>query len=235
MAIVASDALAWWDFQDGSGTTVVDKITVSPTNLTLFNTPSWVTGGPTNLPNGVDFNGTTQYAQAAKDYDYASGEGTVSVWVNSDNVSSLRTITDDSNLGGEHSLFFNTGNNLLSRSRFGGVDRDISTSVSTSTLYHIVYAFKSGDMQLYVNNVSVGTNTGTGVLSDTGSNFTIARRAVTSAAFLDGRIFQVVVLNRRITTAEVGELWNSGAGVTYDQLFSAAPTPRRLMMMGVGM
>ena len=60
MAIVESDVLGWWDFEEGSGTSVADEISTSPTNMDLVATPTWVTGGPTNLANGIDLNGSSQ-------------------------------------------------------------------------------------------------------------------------------------------------------------------------------
>jgi hypothetical protein len=218
MAIVEADVLGWWDFEEGSGTSVSDEIAASPANIDLVASPSWVTGGPTNLPNGVDLNGSGQYGNISKDYDFPSSEGTLSIWFNADTISGTQAVIGNGNLGGECDIFFFSGS-LFGRSRFSS-DRDVTTSVSASTLYLVTWAFKSGDMEMYVNGSSVGTNTGAGTLNDAGNNLVIGRRAGSSTLYFNGKIFQANLFNRRLTTAEVGELYNSGDGVTYSGLFS---------------
>lgn len=214
MALSASDVMGWWDFEEGSGTTVADE--TGSFDCSLANSPLWVTDGPSNLPKGVDFNGTNQYGEVSNDYD--PSEGALCVWMKTDTTADFRVVAGNGNGGGEADIFF-FGGLLYGRSRFGTGDDQVTTTISVSTLYHVVWAFKSGDMALYVNGSLVGTNTATGTLVDNNNNLFFARRSGSASAYYNGKLYQVVLLNRRPSTAEVGEMYNSGAGITYSGLF----------------
>ena len=237
MAIVIGDVLDWWNFQDGSGTTVLSQKS-GGTNIALTGTPTWVTGGPANLPNGVDFDGSSQYGLAATDYNFT--EGAFGVWFSADTLSGTDTICGNGNLGGAgEGDIFCSGTTLTGRSRVTtpSADKDVTSTISTATLYFVVFNMKPAAFELFVNGSSVSTNTTAGTPLTGGSQqFVVARRSPISAtAYLDGKIFQTMIFNRILTSTEVSDLYNAGAGKTYAQLFSAPTASNQYFtMMGVG-
>lgn len=234
MALVAGDVLGWWNCQEGSGSTTADQSGNSHIG-TLGATATWTTGGPTNIPNGILFAGVLSSSNVTVAFDYDVTQGALGVWFN---VSALGTtvIAGNGNLGGEFDLFFESGS-LKSRSRYTS-DQTItsSTTPSTGTTYFVLYNFVSGGMELFLNASSVGTNANTGTLNDTGDNFVWGQRT-DGSLLLTGKIFEVMLLNRTLTGAEITALYNAGAGQTYAQAIGGTPaiqTIRNLGLLGVG-
>jgi hypothetical protein len=229
MAILESEVKVWLDMEEGSGTTTTNESTVSSTNGALFGTTSWVTGGPTNIANGIDLDGTSGRIDVAENFDFADGNGCLAVWVNADTTAGFQFIADLGNSGGEATLFLwdSQTNRLVSRTSYDNVDRDIvsSTLFSINTTYLVLYNFAAGDMELFLNNISVGTNTNGTTIDTTTENFRIgARSSSTGSFFLDGTVYQALLFDRPLDATERAAIYNSGAGTTYSGYFGASAT-----------
>lgn len=227
--ITTSDVMGWWDFQDGSGSTVTDKITTSPTNGVISNA-TWITGGPTNLPAGVNCDGTNDYVTIPKDYDFATSNGAIAIWykINVAPTSGQQmTLTDIGSGGGEMTTYIQnfTGDKWLRGLTRYTSDRtiDSSTRPGLAVNQFTVYNFQSGNMSLYLNTTNVGTNVNTGSIVDQNYNLFICRLASGSGYDFNGKIHQVILFNRPIDSTEVSSLFNSGAGKTYAQYFTTTP------------
>lgn len=228
MAIVTGDVLGWWDFQEGSGSTSADKITAGGTNATLGSLTSWTTGGPTNLPNGVNFpaSGANSFVEVAKLYTATSAS--YSTWVLMNSTTTNQQVIGNGGLGGagQGDIFMEavTANKIKGRSRVSGADYTIvsSSSVSTATLYHMVYTVTNGAQALFINGSSEGTTTGaTTLISPATDNLLFGQRSQKNNTFLlNGKIFQGILFNRELTSTEVSDLYNTGTGKTYAQMFS---------------
>jgi len=229
MAILESEVLVWADMEEGSGTTTANESTVSSTNGALFGTTSWVTGGPTNIANGIDLDGTSGRIDIAEDFDFADGNGSVVLWFNADSISGFQFLMDMGNSGGEATLFLwdNYTNRLVSRTGYNNTDYDIvsSSPVAINNTYCVIYNFASGAMEMFLDNVSVGTNTNTGTIDTTTQNLRIgARSSSTGSLFFDGTIYQALVFDRTLDATERAAIYNSGDGVTYTGYFGASAT-----------
>ncbi len=225
MALASTDIANWWDFSDGSGTSVTDQ--KGSDDISLFNTPGWVTSGPTNISDGVDFNGTDEYGDSG--VNYVLGAGAVTVWVNVDaSTSGEQVIIGAGNMGGDFDMFISDSQtDLYGRTRFGAADAHvIDTAFAYTTLYCITYTWDSADasQSLFVNGVEVDTNTSSGSIAGTSDTMKVSRRSGSSSKFMDGKVYQVSVANRKITLAEHDEIRNSGNGITYASLFPASST-----------
>lgn len=225
MAIVLSDVLGWWDFQEGSGSTSTDQIGTQ--NATLGSLASWTTGGPTNLPNGVNLpaSGANSFVQVARNYTATSAS--FSTWVLMNNITSNQCIMGNGGLGGagQGDIFMEASalNKIKGRARISGADATItsSSSVSTSTLYHIVYTVTNGAQTLYINGTSEGTTSNTTTLVSPATNNLIfgQRSQLNNTFLLNGKVFQGILFNRALTSTEVSDIYNAGAGKTYSQMF----------------
>lgn len=224
MAIVPADVLGWWDCQEGTGSTINDE-TSNNRDASKGSSVSWTTGGPTNLPNGLSFpGGGDANSKCVVSFDYDYSEATMAVWVNVTSApSETNWVIGLGNGGGEGDVLIenNTGYKIVGIAN-NGADRKIvnGTAISTNTLYHVVYCVKSGAFELFVNGSSVGTNTGTGTLADAGNNFVWGQRSNEgNTRHLVGKIHQVCLFNRALTSAEVSQLYNGGSGRVYANAF----------------
>jgi hypothetical protein len=224
MAIATTDVLGWWDCQEGTGSTAADS--KGAHNAALAASASWTTGGPANLPNGISFPGSaTSGNSVSVPFDYDFSAGCVAFWFNAASVSGTAVVVGNGNGGGEFDILLSGSTSITSRSRYG-TDRDITSAISLSTRYFAVYNFASGAMELFLNGSSVGTNANTGTISDSGLNFVWGNRAdLTDAGTpFNGKIFQVILFNRVLTSTEITALYNAGAGKRYSQAFGTLYT-----------
>ena len=89
-----------------------------------------------------------------------------------------------------------------------------STGVSDDEWHHIVGMWNGLHLKLFVDGIEVGTPTAwTYAQEYNGGEFKIGKRS-TGLNFV-GSIDEVGVWNRALTSAEVIELYNSGAGITH--------------------
>lgn len=108
-----------------------------------------------------------------------------------------------------------------------------SWSPSTATWYHVVVSYdaSAGSATLYINGSQFGsTITGlkTSIFNGT-SPFTLGYDGF---QYFDGLLDMVGVWNVALTSSEVTELYNSGAGVQYP--FASATNHSKLLLLGVG-
>lgn len=242
--IGSGDVAGWWDFQEGTGSTVADSIASKNGAITGA---TWTTGGPTNLPNMLDLvAASSHHIKVTNDYDLS--DGTVCVWVNVDNfdiTANLETvIVGFGDLGGEMDLMTTQRDgtdDFRGRSRIGGSDRDVDiNSQSTGVLYHVCYGWKSSStddtVQIWKDGSSVTSSTANwGAITDINHNMYWGRRSDGSATKkYDGKIGQTILFNKLLTTTEVAAIYNSGAGCTYSSFNfstntcgggSSTPTP----------
>lgn len=225
MAISPSDVSGWWDFQEGTGTTSAD-LSGNSHIATLGATAGWGTGGPANLPNGVTLPGLLATSKIVVSNDFDQSTGCACFWYTTTSVADA-LLMGNGNAGGEFDVFMiGATTNLLSRTRYT-TDRDISssTTVTTATRYFVTYNFVSGGMQLFINASSVGTNTNTGTISDSGKNLVWGQDSdELGGDLLKGSIFQGILFNRVLTGTEITALYNGGSGQTYAQAFAPATT-----------
>lgn len=219
MAITKTDVAGWWDFDEGTGTTITDK--TGANNGTAANTPTWVSDGPTNLPNGLDFvAASSQFVDFNN--NYTNNSGSAAAWFRPDTVATNGVLFGDGNVGGggDFDLYI-TSSTIQGRTRFvTSGDEIVSNAISNNILYFVVYTWTDPDLELFLNGSSVDTNsTGTGGITAGTDDLHAATRTSESGLFYDGSIYQTILFNRVLTSAEVSELYNSGAGITYEQFF----------------
>lgn len=99
----------------------------------------------------------------------------------------------------------------------------IHTFSTTGAWTHIVARISGTAASLYVNNVSAGTGTFSGTRNSLTNNNIIGGGFQDSGErIMDGNIDEVGFWSRAITTDEIAELYNGGAGLTYP--FTSANT-----------
>lgn len=190
--------------------------------------------------NALDFDGTDDFITLPDSDDNTdldlTGNITISAWVNvdDDDITILANRTDYE--GVESGYYFGTdatGHLVFFSGDNTGNDNAAAVAVSTnaisvSTWSHIVAIKNSTDIQFYINNVDAGTDTVAratigynGAVKDRyigasfdGSGHTYGGAdGFGSKQYTDGRIDNVMVFSKALSSAEVAALYNSGSGI----------------------
>jgi prepilin-type N-terminal cleavage/methylation domain-containing protein len=123
---VGSDAVADWEFDEGSGTTAIDS-SGNGNNATLVNGPTWrcASTNTSNTPSGqgcaLSFNGVNNYVTSTVS---GLGDGTISLWLNNQSSLPGHVVLGKRNTGcfgsavyintpGTQLTFYNTGPEAL--------------------------------------------------------------------------------------------------------------------------
>jgi len=112
-------------------------------------------------------------------------------------------------------------------------------TLSTGAWHHLVGTFNggTGNVRIYVNNTQYTTASARTGIFNSSAPFRIGhadRFASLTNGYFDGLIDEVGIWTKELTSTEVSDLYNSGAGIPYDAGGGGgSPTPT-LMMMGVG-
>jgi len=224
---LADNLVAYWELEEASGDRVDSHSTY---DLTQSGTPSNATGVQ---GNGVDLELSSSQHLYVADPFHISNNLSISSWIkpesftNNDNRWICRWYNQT-----EYILRLNAGKVDVLHSCSGGtVQVTGASSLSTGTWYHIVTTYNSTDgLKVYVNNGSPLTAAANGTINNSVEPFTIgvARSsggAVAAGTLFDGIVDEVGVWDKTLTTDEVAELYNSGAGMSYaDITGGAAPT-----------
>lgn len=112
---------------------------------------------------------------------------------------------------------------------------DKAATIAQNTLYHLIVTYKlsTGVATYYLNASSLGTtgSGGTAWSGGTGS-LAIGRRSGASA-YQNGKMDEIGIWSRELTSGEVTQLYNGGAGLAYP--FSSGTTLPFRALLGVGL
>ena len=88
----------------------------------------------------------------------------------------------------------------------------LSVSVSSypaNNVYHMIFTLSGTTQTLYINGVSVATNSGGAAPSLSGTALTIGNRSNLSGTYLGGNVYLTKFYNRALTAAEVLQNFNA--------------------------
>lgn len=226
-----ADVVAWWSCDEESGTRVDSSANAN--DLTDNNSVLFGTG---KISNACDFESTNSEYLSIADASQTGldllGDWTWSGW-----------IWLESNTGGDPLMekwldsttrsialqYQTTPRIILYHSNNGTTQGscDISTTLNTSTWYHlsISYDISAADLHLYVNGSNVGDDlSGCFTVTYDNSNPFYLGRSTASGTYLDGLLDEVVITNTVLTSTEITELYNSGNGISYNDYFNPTST-----------
>jgi hypothetical protein len=183
------------------------------------------------INNSYDFDGSNDYVNIG-DYIGGSEKISISVWVYPHSTSGENSIIGYYDYcGNDRSLDYGIGNGnarirLYSHGFYPEIEEviDIGTLFSTSTIplnewTNLVLTFdKDGEGKLYVNGSLEDTIDGNGLaLHNSGNNAYIGKMnpSCPVLAYFDGKIDEVGIWSRELTSTEVEDLYNDGEGISY--------------------
>lgn len=232
---LTDNILAAFHFDESSGN--ASDSSPNANNLTNNGTVTYSTG---KLANAAYFDGTSgmyfSRANASLTGLKNTGDQTISLWAYFTNgspasgtfyamVSLEATSAPAYNIG-----YGNEGGTLRFQyvtSSGGGSQTAgrVSYTLSSGTWYHIVFTYKSSTsgIEVFINGTSVGTATASAVKTADG-NFQIGKTSGFGNTMY-GRLDEVNVWSRVLTSSEITQLYNSGSGIAYPYPTSVTPTP----------
>ena len=156
-------------------------------------------------------------------HDPGSGEFTWAAWIRADTIDRVGFVFHKGNsstgTGGIVQLNVLSDNKMRIGVFVGGWEFISSTNtISVDTWYYCVFRRDSSDnITLYVNDTSWASGTKAGEINNA-NDFVVGAQELTAgigASSFTGKIDEVAVWSRAITTGEMTELYNSGAGLQY--------------------
>ena len=160
--------------------------------------------------NFLDFDGSDAFVNCGGDIDVV-GAFTISAWVNPDNFSyQLMSIASQGN------SFFGFSDHAERRLMFqgqgsGANNLKSNTDLAHSTWHHIVLTVSgtnAGDGAIYVNGSRDDDGDSTVFL--TAGDFVIGKMPNASSRYMNGKITQVAIYNKVLTSTEVSGIYNLG-------------------------
>lgn len=95
----------------------------------------------------------------------------------------------------------------------------LSQTLSNATMYHIVWQYdvSAGQVEIFINSVSIGTVSGgaTSIFDGT-SPFTVGEFGPGLTENLDSIVDEIGTWSKLLTQTEIDDLYNSGSGIPYE-------------------
>lgn len=230
-AVLANNPIAYYEFDETSGTDVID--TVAANNGAYFDsvTLGVVSGGP-NLGTAVDFTGGFA---ALPDVVGLHNQFTIEAWIYADTLSGINAIVAQTWDNGAVHLNVTdelSGAGTLQAAHFSGADSHTNGGViATGTWYHVVAtADTTGSNYLYINGVlnTDATLTSSGAVGNW-SNTLIGAwannfNAHTPERFFDGKIDEVAFYDSALSAQDIAAHYAA----------ATVPEPSSAALLGLG-
>lgn len=213
--------VAFWKLDEAAGATRVDS---GPNNLDLtdFNTVGQVAG---IISSAADFNGSNTYLERNNEaaLQFNAGSWTISFWakyLKANNTGTVGFISKDA--GGSRA--FHIQRNVTSKDievmLNGGTLHNViaDADIPDDTWHHIVIVKDTvlNTVTGWINNVEKSTVSIPAGDITGGASFVIGGINFSGPGeILDGAIDEVGIWNRLLNSTEIGNLYNSGAGITH--------------------
>jgi hypothetical protein len=204
--------VAWWTLDEGGGTKASDS-SGNRLNGTLRSSPVWTSG---KRRGALSFNGQSDYVEIRKDPKlYVQGPFTVAAWVNPELLPKSEWgmyVVSDYSLDGGHCSFSLRVMSSGAVQFFWQTDpeeRAIAMSagrLAPGTWTHIAGVWDGKARTVYLNGVADGTNRDPQPRPDIGGNIAIGRPGSCGILYFSGRIDDVRLYSRALSSAEVRAL-----------------------------
>lgn len=233
MALI-DNCVAYWNMNETSGTR--DNATgTAALDLVDKNTVSYGTG---KIDNAADLErDNNEYFSItnanAGTYFEGLSEMSIFLWVKFESVATAtREPFYTSWASNSGTLFYKDDSDILSFIIGNGTPTfdSVSWAPSSSVWYHVGVTYNAGAIKFYLDGTQLGADQSSTIttIPTTGNDVNIGKRT-DSAAYLDGLIDEMGIWQRALSAAEVTELYNGGAGLTYP--FTAAANTTNFFYM----
>jgi hypothetical protein len=208
-ASLTNGQVAYWKFDENTGTTVNDASGNGYTGTFNGTTGSqWTTG---EINYGLSFNGSNNYVSASWNNLTGNAARTISAWFKTNNTNSANWVswgTSSTNYLSQIGIY-SGGIGYL------GYNNDLTVSAAPyadNNWHHLVVTFDGANMVLYIDGTS--KNTGAKTLATGTSGINIGR-AINGTNYYTGNLDEVGIWNRALSQGEITALYNRGSGRQY--------------------
>lgn len=220
---LTDNLVSYWELEDATDSH-------GSNDLTESGSPSYVSG---KLGNCVDLESSSSQYLSITDASQSgldlTGDHTISAWLSFETApTSAQQAIINKWHGGTSSYIYRFDNNGSGVSRLEAFYDDgtstenlninFSSEPTLNTFYHFVitYDASASQVELFINNSSQGTATGTLTsIRDGTAPFGLGANPSTPSDYFDGKIDEVGIWSRILTTSEISDLYNSGNGLGY--------------------
>lgn len=212
--VIRQEPVAYWKFDEGSGTTASDFYNSNPG--TLINGPTWTTG----ISGGaINFDGVNDFVKIAHNSSLdLTGDTTISAWIKKDTNSGADVIVGKGNCYGTvcpYGMRSSGSGEINFDQNNGGSGQDTLSSNTTLSLgawHHVAIVRSGSNRSIYLDGVlSAGPTAQSRLPSLSGDSFTIGTgdESFPTDAPFDGVIDEVRIYNRALSGSEISSLANT--------------------------
>lgn len=216
-AVLADSPIAYWEFDETSGTNAADS-SVNSFNGTYETGHTLATSSAAaNLGTAVDFSGG--YVSLGS-HDLGSlAAYTVEAWINLDSVAGFSSLIATSATGAG-SMAFNISDGKIDFSNGWGVQSGANT-IAVDTWYHVAVTKAGTSATIYINGSEVA-NGSVGAGPDSFSNFNIG--AWGTSRKVDGTMDEVAIYNTALSDTRIAAHYAA----------ASVPEPSSAALLGLG-
>lgn len=181
------------------------------------------------IGQGALFNGISSYISTPTG-SRITANGTISCWFKTTSTATYQEIFGNETANEYHRVAMTATGQIYVYILTGGVEKVNLTSTQTyrdGLWHHLVMRWGIGGMKIYVDGVNIlssaDTSYGNGTVGiQIGVNYNVGTRVW----YFNGNIDEFGFWSRALTSTEITQLYNSGAGLTYP--FTTTSTPNFL-------
>lgn len=204
--------VAWWSLDEGSGVTAADASPYHSSGA-LRGNPVWTAG---KRRGALSFDGQKDYVEIPKSPKfYLPGAFTVAAWVNVTTLPrsewGMYLFSDYSSDGGRSTFALRVMSTGAAQFLWQTEDAEPPVAASSGRLtpgtwVHLAGVWDGTARMLYVNGVLDGTAKGLQARPDIGGNVSIGRPGAFNGLYFSGRIDEVRMYNRALSSVEIQSL-----------------------------
>ena len=216
--------VAYWSFDEGSGTTAEDFSPANANTGTLTNSPTWVDG---KVGKALSFDGTNDYVTMGNTNDITTGDFTLAYWMNPENVSQFEPVIIKREAVGPYRQY-QTGVGYVNGigvpvngkqvGFFGNNGADKQSIRTTNDVvdgqwHHVTVTRTSSGILIYIDGVSVAlTVESAGVSSENFTNPANFNLGYDNGSnYYKGLLDEVRIYNRALSGTEITNLYQTSA------------------------
>jgi len=212
---LTDNLIAYWKFDESSGD-AADSSGNSKT-LTNNNTVAYGTG---KINNAADLEASSsEYFSISNGTYFDVTSGSINCWINRESTGTAQRIISTYTNTGEGGFTFNiTATNKL-QAFFGEGNQAVTGGTDLTTTgsfaYMVTFTWTTARKDIYINATSEGSNTNAETMTAGETTVSVGRDQKFAVDYFDGLIDEMGFWSRALTSTEVTQLYNSGAGLAY--------------------
>ncbi|MFC1787803.1 LamG-like jellyroll fold domain-containing protein [Patescibacteria group bacterium] len=201
------DAVAYWGFEETTGTTANDSFSSSNGTLTNMTGSEWTAG---LIGGALEFDGVDDHivlpASAGLD-----SQGSIAIWFKLDDPAGNNILWVDTDNGWNENRIFVSSNVLWFNGYDDAYQYKLTTPFTDTTSWHfVVGTFKDDEAILYLDGTQVDIDTSVNMRPYDHNILALGYYNLIGGSYLDGYLDDVALFDRALTSTEVATMYSNG-------------------------